>query len=215
MLTPAQKEGRFISILADGKFHESVPEGTENAEIRHWETKDGKSGDKHELVYSKIEAKIVNVAFHEGDFGENLQVTFADEGVEVTLSVGVGSNFGEDLMKKLPAIDFAEKVKLIPYAFDDENGKTKRGVTVYQNEAKVTDFFWDGDNQKKLHGFPPIDKKEDETWSKDEWKMYFLKARVFLVKYLKENIVPKFEGKGDEALTPIEYPVAPEDLPAF
>ena len=45
-LIPDKPKGRFISILADGKFHETVKEGTEGAVEREYETSDGKTGKK-------------------------------------------------------------------------------------------------------------------------------------------------------------------------
>lgn len=201
---------RFISILADGKFHETVPAGTDGATKREYETSDGKKGEKYELVYTEInKVKIVNVQFWDGDYGEQVQVTFADpDGNEVTLSQSVASNFGEDLLKKLPALDFSKEVAIKPYAFQDEKtGKLKKGVSVFQTD-KVSNFFYDG--EKNLHGFP-TPKKQD--MSKDEWKLYFLECRIFLVGFAKENIVPKFEGRdfSEKKEEVAEYPKAEDE----
>ncbi len=201
MLTPITS-GRYISIKADGKLHEKVSKETEGAVLREYELKDGTKGEKWELLYSKVEGYITEVKFEDGDFGENLLITLKDGEDEIVLAQGVSTAFGEDMLKKLPALNFAEKVTIAPYAFEDERGRVKNGVTFYQNSDKVASFFWDG--EKNLHGFPAIDKKEDEDWSKDEWKAHFLKVRIFLTKYAKENVVSKFAEGAEEIKRPTD-----------
>jgi hypothetical protein len=215
--------GRFITILADGKFHESVPQGTDGAVLREYETSDGKKGEKWELVYTKLDnARITNVQFRDGDFGEQVLITFEDEdGHVVTLSQGVASNFGEDILKRLPNVSFSDKVSISPYSFED-NGKQVRGVTFYQGGMKVHNYFWDNEKKVPLHGFP---KMEEESPSKDDWRIHFIQVRKFLVKYAKENIVTKFAsvGSGMGTITAnggssagLEYPeeeINPEDIP--
>lgn len=183
--------GRYISIKSDGKFHETVNQGVEGAVYREFETSTGEKGSKWELVYTKIEALITNIKFEDGDFGENLQITFKDGEEEVTLSQGVATNFGEDLLKKLPAVDFSQMVGLSPYSFTSDRGKLIRGVSVYQKSDKVTNFFYDFENSKTLYDFP-IAEGDTDLYSKDDWKIHFLQARKFLVNYAKNNIVPKF-----------------------
>lgn len=212
MLTQDKNE-RYISIKADGKFHETVSKDTDGAILREYETSDGAKGEKWELVYSKLEGMITNIQFQEGDYGENMQITFRfEDESEVTLSQGVATNFGEDLMKKLPSIDFKDKVGLSPYSFEDERGKLIRGVGVYQTSDKVANFFWNGTDT--LNGFP-TPEGDTKNYDKDDWKIHFLKARKFLVSYTKENIVSKFAG-AVETSGKVEYPendIKPEDIP--
>lgn len=197
-------KGRFISILADGKFHETVAKETEGAVEREYETSSGEKGTKWELVYPEIRGFIRKVDFWTGDFGDMVQLTFGDPGEEqITISQSVAGNFGEDILKKLPSISPEKEVWIRPYAFKDEtSGKDKRGVTFYQNGDKVPDFFWDG--KKKTNGFPEPEGDTAE-YGTDDWKIYFLQARKFLVKYVKENVVPKFDAEIQYEPT-TEYP---------
>lgn len=216
-LTPVKNE-RYISIKADGRFHEKVTENTEGAVYREYELKDGTKGGKWELLYKDISnVHIKNIRFEESEFGENILITLEGEDGEVVLAESTSSNFGSDIMKKLPNLDFAKKVSLKPYAFEDENGKDKKGVSIFQND-KIMDFFYDG--EKKLHGFPEWPKEDYKEMGKDDWKMYFLQVKMFLTDYTKKHIVPKFaEGApnySDSAEAGIEYPedeVKPEDIP--
>lgn len=225
LLTPTTNTGRYVSIKADGKLHEKVEKDTENAVLREYTLKDKKTGvetkgSKWELLYDKIGGTITNVSFETGEYGENVLVTFSDGENEVTLAQGVASKFGEDLLKKLPSVDFAEKVTAQPYSFEGDNGKEIQGVTLYQKSDKVANHFWDGEKKQYLNGFPPIDKTEDEVWSSDDWKIHFLQVRKFLVAYNKDNVASKFAdrvkpvGKNDD-FKGFEYPedeINPDDV---
>jgi len=210
MLYPETNQ-RFISILSDGKIHETVSKDTEGAILREYETSSGEKGEKWELVYARLEGKITNVQFQEGEYGENIHVTFQfEDGTEVVLSQSTAGSFGEDLMKRLPGVNFDDKVGLSPYAFENEKGKMIRGVGLYQTSDKVGNFFFE--DGKALHGYP-VPEGDTETYDKDDWKIHFIKVRKFLVAYVKEHIVPKFAKDSQEG-TGIEYPenVNPKDV---
>lgn len=192
MLTPDKTNERFITILSDGKFHEKVDEGTEGAILREYETSSGEKGEKWELIYKKVEGIITNVDFHEGDFGENILITFKlEDDTEITLAQGVTSNFGEDILKKIPALNFSEKVGMQPYVFTKDNGKEARGVTVWQTSDKVLSYFRDFEKNEDKNGIPQPEG-DTEKYDKDDWRIHFIKVRKFLVSYAKEHIVPKF-----------------------
>ena len=189
----------YIGILADGKFHEEVPVGTEDAVLREFETSDGKTGSKWELIYTKIQAKITGIEFQDGEYGVNIQVSLNGEERDVVVSVGAGSSFGEDLMKKLPNVDLSKTVEISPYSFVDDNGKSRKGITLYQDGEKILSFF----NEKKevdgkekwvsVNGYP-TPEGETESYKSDDWKLFYLQARKFLVNYTKSKIIPKFGG---------------------
>jgi len=209
MLTPVNSE-RYISIKADGLFHEKVDKDTEGAVLREYTLKDGTEGSKWELLYRSVDNVFIKgIRFEDSDYGENILTTLVDaEGNEVVWSESTGSNFGTDYMKKLPNLDFSAKVSIKPYAFEDENGRDRRGVSIFQ-EDKVQGYFYDG--EKNTNGFPEPESKE---MSKDDWKVYFIQVKKFLTNYTKENIIPKFEGVVEEQK--MEYPteeINPKDIP--
>lgn len=167
---------KFITVLADGKFHQSVPEGTEGAVIRKYKDKDDVEHSKTELVFDEVSGIITHISFKEGDYGKSLEVQLDGDGV---ISVSTLSNFGEDLMKKLPALDLTKPVRLVPYAFADDKGKNRRGTTVYQDDQKVYSFYSTKDNQPQ-NGIP-APEGDVEGFDSDDWKMHFMKVRKFLV----------------------------------
>lgn len=173
---------KFLTVLADGKFHQSVPEGTEGAIVRTYEDKDGVEKTKTELVFDEVIGKITKMSFEDGDFGKNLQLEIDADGV---ISLSTASNFGEDMMKKLPAIDLSKEVKLVPYSFED-GGKSKKGITVYQDDVKIDSYYWDKMEKKSINGIP---EPEGDTskFDSDDWKMHFMVVRKFLIKEV-ENL---------------------------
>lgn len=193
------KSGRYISIKSDGRFHEVVSKDTEGAVLREYKLKDGTEGSKWELLYKSVDnVYIKNVSFEPSDYGENILLTLSDGENEVIWSENTGTNFGTDLMKKLPNVIFSEKVSIAPYAFTNEKGKELRGVNIYGQGDKITNFFFDPEKKEELHGFP-VPEGDKTTYDSDDWKAHFIRVKKFLVSYIKENIVPLFE-KG------IEYP---------
>jgi len=192
MALDAKETRRFISVLGSaGDFRETVPEGTSGAKYREYETSDKKTGSKWEMVYRSISGKIVDINLHDGDYGTNLQVTFKLEDDEVTASLGTNSPFGEDVMKKLPAVDLEQEVRFTPYSFTDEQGKNRRGMTIEQGGGKLSSFFYDAETKESKHGIPQP-KGKTETYTKEKWSLYFATVRDFLVDYTTENIIPRY-----------------------
>ncbi len=186
----------YASVLSDGKIHVTVPDGTEGAVVRTYEISDVKTGTKKtgtktELVYNQLSGHISDISFYDGDFGKNLVVTVGEPGDKpVALTLGTASNFGEDLMKKIPAIDLEQSVILAPYSFEDDKGKKRKGITVTQNGSKVANYFYDPETKENLHDYPmPPKGKKGKPLSTDEWKMYFTQCRIFLVDYIEERFV--------------------------
>ena len=199
MALTAKEDKKIISVLGStGDFRMTVPEGTEGAKKREYETSDGKTGSKYELAFKSIGGKITDVSFFEGDYGKNVMVTFdfEDDSDHVTASFGCNTPFGEDVMKKLPNINLNDWVVFSPYAFTDDRGKDRKGVSITQGDVKIQNFFTEvktdknGKNTyKNLHGYPEPTGNEEDA---DDWKIFFTLCRKFLVKYTEENILPQF-----------------------
>lgn len=189
--TSAQATTPIMNILSDGTLRLAVPEGTEGAVRREYETSDGKKGVKFELPYKSLCGKITNMQMFEGDYGKNLLVTFTYEGGADTISFNTTSPFGEDFMKKLPNINLDEFVTVSGYSFVDDNGKSRKGVTVTQGDVKLTNYFYDAEKKKNLHKYP---EPEGDTgkYDKDDWKIYFTQCRKFLVKNVEEKFLPAY-----------------------
>lgn len=191
MLTPSGEDKVYGSVLADGKIHVTVPEGTEGAVVRKYKTSDGLEGEKTELVYKDIVGYIAGIQFRDGDYGSQIQITITDgDEKPFVLSLSTSSNYGEDIMKKLINVDLQKKVKIAPYSFTDEKGKKKRGITIFQNNGtenvKITNYFYDEKKKVNIHGYP-TPKKTKKPLTKDQWKLYFAECREFLIEKITEH----------------------------
>jgi len=191
----------YANIIADGSIRIQTDKNDPEAVLREYEV-DGVKGEKYELKYSSLAGLIKKIVFQDGKFGVQLQITIQDD-EEYILSMPVGSNFGSDILKKLPNVDLAMGVKFKPYSFiDKETNKNKKGVTVYQgdnadeNENKIKDFFYDG--KKNINDFP-VAKKGTEG---DDWKVYFIGVTKFLRQYTEENVISKLAIADDEMPLP-------------
>lgn len=183
---------RYVYVLgSEGDLRESVPEGTEGAVKRDYETSDKKTGTKWEKIYKSIGGKIIDVSFFNGDYGTQLQITFdlLNDQEPVTLSLGTNQPYGEDVMKKLRNVNLNEAVVMTPYNFTDDGGKNRRGVTITQGDEKIKSFYSDG--TKSINGMPEPKGKTDE-YTKEKWSLYFATVRDFLVEEMKEHVLPQF-----------------------
>ena len=189
---------KFITILADGKFHQSVEDGTPGSVVREYEDKEGNMKQKVELIHDSVSGIITSIIFAEGEYGKSIQIELDGDGV---ISASTKSNFGEDLMKKIPALDLTKEVKLTPYSFTDDSGKNRKGVTVVQAGEKVESFYWDKENKKAINGMP-APEGNTKTFDSDDWSVYFTGVRKFLIKEIEKIFPPKFEPTNEgEAVT--------------
>lgn len=182
---------------SDGTLRLQVDPGTDGARLRQYETSDGKKGEKWELIFKGLEGTISNIQTFDGDYGKNLLVTIEYDGGADTVSLGTNTAYGEDFMKKLPNLDLERPIKFVPYCFADDNGKIRKGVTVFQEghgwtDDKAPNFFFDPVAKKNLHKYPEPEG-DTATYDTDDWKMYFTKARKFLIKYTEDKIMPRYE----------------------
>lgn len=129
-----------------------------------------------------------------------------NDGKHPILSFGVESKNGRDILKKLPSVDFSKEVRVLPYRFtSEETGDEMSGISLTQPDengdfkVKVENFFFDPVGKKYLHDFPTIDW---DSATEAEQKIYRIHRDEFLVKYVQENVVSKFQNVS----TSVEYP---------
>ncbi len=219
----SQGNTRYYTI-AEGSLRVQVPKDHPEAVEREWKSPDGKTGKKYERVVPALFGRITAISVPEGDFGKNLNITLDEDedGLTPVVSVSVNSRYGERLMKLLPSVDFSKDVRIRAYAFDGDNGKEVRGMEITQQDeegkftVKVPDFFYDSEKKEALNGYPKPDFDPAKA-EKEDWQIFYKQANRFLVKYVEENIVPKFsqekEGVEKEGY---EYPkedINPADVP--
>jgi len=214
------KNKTYAYVLSDGLIRVKSEEGVEKAIKRDYETPTGDKGTKWELVYAKLEGFINRIGFKDNEFGKFLEVDFRNSAIELDpdekiscLSLDVTNSFAQDLMKKLPNVNLEGFVSLVPYSLESKKtGKTLKGITVYQDNKKIEGFFYDKIEKVNINGFPEVDQEKAKTYDKDDWKIYFLSVKKFLVKYTEDNIIPKVVTIGSESEATVEGEPTLEDV---
>lgn len=185
----------FVSISAGGELRIPATENTPGAQRREFTERDGVKQVKYEIVQDAYEGFIKDVKFNDAGFGLMINITFERENSnddEVIISTGADTNFGTDIMKKLPNVDFSKRVTLSPFSFISDDNKDVRGVSFLQVgtvNGKVKSFFYDEANKRNINGFPsPMG--DTSSYDKDDWKIYFMQVRKFLVAFTEQNVIP-------------------------
>lgn len=199
----------FLSIIG-GQFMQTVDETTPGAIKREWSV-GGKSGEKWEKPWSSVDGVISSLEFHEGEYGKNLKVWIKDGEELFCVSSGVKTGFGEDMLKKLPSVNFKERVTLTPFEFTPKDGdRVLKGVTFKQNDVKLSNFY--REDKLPVNGIPLPDgvlEDMDKEERREYWTSYFAKVRRFMIKEIEEKIIPnlepapKFEKKEEVGTPPM------------
>lgn len=185
----------YLTVLSDGTLRQKVQEDTPGATKRTYELRDGTTGEKWELVYKEVEGLISEIKFFDGDFGQTVNVTFVWDDGHATVQLNTNGNFATDFLKKIPNVDISKPVKFRPFSFtSQDNGKPVRGVSLQQQDElgdweKIPNFFFDPDKKKALHGFPEP-SGNTKKYTKDDWKVYFIQVKKFLIGYCEQSIIP-------------------------
>jgi hypothetical protein len=177
----------YYSIVG-GVFVTKVPQSHPDAKERI--NKLGKQVFEREV--GGLEGKIENIEIEPSEYGPQLKITLSanTDGKNPVIGIGLESNNGRILLRKLPAVDLKEDVRFIPYKFTPEGqDEAKSGLNVFQNDLKIGSHFWDDTKKVFKEGHPTID------WDKAtpaQRKIYQIERDEFLKNYLTKNILPKF-----------------------
>lgn len=194
-----REPARYYTIVG-GQFRTQVSKDDPLAVRRDWTSADGKnSGTKYERIVNSLFGKIEDVSFVDGEYGMQLFIKLdptVDDNIRPIVALNMASREAESVLKRLPNVDFSREVKLRPYDFKDD-GEDVRGIEIKQPDemgeftVKVQNFFRDTEKKTNINDYPNPEG-DIEEYSKDDWKLYFLQCRKFLVNYAKENICPQF-----------------------
>lgn len=205
----SQEKRRFLHI-SYGKFREKAGENESGAEVRI--NKDNKS--IWEFVFDYVEGQVTGIFHKEDDkFGNSFEVVIDDNVDKFQVSFKEGDSFFNDFFGKLPNVNLDKWMKIVPYDFEDKNtGKKKRGLVIWQEDAKIESKFTSYDKETKkfsyYEGFPEPEKKMD----KEDWKIYFIKVVKFLRTYTNNKIIPILKKGQDDLVDNTVYEEIPETV---
>lgn len=178
-LTQSAETGKIFLHIKEGSFRQKAEEGAPGAIKREYvNPQTNEKGCSYEYAFKSWEGKIQSVGIKELDFGRILEIDMGD----AIISIPVDKPYFTDIASKLPAVDMTKEVILSPYNFEAD-GKRRTGVTVMQGKDKIKSYFYDG--KKNLHGMPSMEAENPDS---DDWKMYFMGVRKFLIKYIQEEM---------------------------
>ena len=170
----------YLSIVG-GDFSQKVEEGTPNAVRREYKLKNGTQGVKYEIIHKGWFGIIRDIKLKQTDFGEVVNVFFDD----AIVSIQTDSRYFSDFAKKIMSANLEEKIFLSPFDFESDDGKRIIGMSVIQNGTKLTNYYWDTENEKPTNGFPEPEGNTS-SYSKDDWKIFFIGVKKFLLNELEK-----------------------------
>jgi len=185
---------KYLTII-NGVLREKVKKETYGAVRRVYKIKDGKKpgkykeSEKYELMYKTLTGLIHNIKFEDGDFGQQMKIFFKDE----VLTLPTNSRYFQDFAKKIMGADINEKIIISPFDFEAD-GRRLSGVTIYQNGFKLSNYYYDVQNKKVINGFPKP-KGNVEKYTKDDWKIYFIEVKKFLIEEIETKLKPLIDPK--------------------
>ena len=181
----------FLSII-EGTLRQKVDEKTKWAQAREYKTKDkmGKeiTATKYELVFFEWSGKIIGINIKDTDYGQVCEVEFTD----AIITVPTDSRYFQDFAQKVMGANLGQTISFHPYDMEGDDGKQRKGVSMEQNGKKLKSYYYDPQTKAPCHGIPQP-TGNTKTYKKDDWKIYFLQLKNFLINELEQNL--KF---GDE-----------------
>lgn len=193
----AQQTGGVWLNVTRGKLVRKVEEGTEGAISRM-----NKLGNKvWEKFYSKIVFKIESMNIVEGEYGKQIFLNTTIGGVKHTISINNSTSYARSFYQQIFNVNLNKYFTFQPYSFEDENGKKRTGVTLYQDGQKIEKKF--PENTPEVE-FKQKDGKYIVNQIQEDDRLEFLENN--LIKLAKENNLNIVE---DEVVTETEGTVKP------
>lgn len=168
----------YLSIVK-GTWRQKVDKNVQGAILREYELSNGLKGSKYELKFINWTGIIKDISFNKSEFGTVCRIELDD----AILSINTETKFFSDLASKLFNADLTKPITFHPYLMVVDN-KTKRGMSLKQDNEKLVNYFYDYEKKKNLHGFPEVDKSK--LGKKSYWQIYFLEVEEFLVEKINE-----------------------------
>lgn len=183
----------YLTIIG-GNLKQKVTQETEGAKPRTYEDKEGNDQVKYELTHRNVSGKLASFDFDKKDFGVTmLEIVIIDsDGAKTQISTPDNSRYASDFMEKLPNIDLSKEIVFNTFDFEPKGKKRKTGVSIIQGKTadgepnKLSTAYYNFDTKKYVKGFPTVDQAEAEDYETDDWKMYYLQKKKYLVKETKK-----------------------------
>ena len=175
-----------------------------------------------ERHYNKLEGLITDVEIYHGDYGKILNLTISDNDpktgdfVNYKLGLPFNSNYAMGFLRRAHNIDFDKKITLFTGKYEDDKGKERTYMTVWQNGDKVA-YYWTKETPRDLPDMKQVKVNGVMTWDSTDRLEYLenyvekvIIPRVSTIDYTQTNadILDEVDETGDESLLPeVKKPV--------
>lgn len=175
-----------------GKWRERVDSGTHGATQRTITPLDGSAQyDVWEKVDDFVSGVIREIHLVDDEkYGRQWNIIIQDGTEVLVLQFQYDSGYAMALLTKFPNADVTKEIAFHPYFFEEEK---KARMVIKQNGVSIDSHF----TREDPKGFPPFPDNApgSDRADKDDVKLWKINAMKFLVRHLKENILPKLPTK--------------------
>lgn len=132
-------------------------------------------------VVFDVEGMLTNVVINETDWGDFVELEFTDVDEKFVISLGdIFGRMSKDFIRRVGNLDLGQEVNFGLWSLENEDGKKRSGVKMYQNDEKI-DYALSYEDMPE----PSQTKKgRTVTWNYDEQEAFLYEE---FTKFLEEN----------------------------
>jgi len=189
-----QKNEIYVTC-ANGVFSKRVPEPTKGSITRKIEKGPNIGKEIHEEHFEYFEGQLVSITTNESEnygkqwvFKFDISETPSDKKF-VVYQVGYDNGYAINILSRLPNANLEKDIRMSAYAFTDENGKEKKGITLFQEGKKIQPAY----TKDAPNGLPQMKKvkvNSKEVWDKTD-------MLEFLENMVNTEIIPNLPKEVD------------------
>jgi len=179
--------GTYLKIFGGKIVQERTENFSSDNEVKVRENKLGKK--VYYVEYDSVSGKLVHAEMrHIEDFGADVIELSIKDGIDnYQLSLNVNSRYGQSFMARMLAIDLDKPIEIIPYAFENKEGKKISGLNVHQNGQKINSLYTK-DDPNGLPEAKQIRKGKELKWDfTDQTNFYYDKFEEFAAKFPEKS----------------------------
>ncbi len=164
---------------------------TDEGAVSRQNKKDETVWEEH---FDDLEGKITEITIRRNsEFGDELKVTFLEGGTNYIVGIQTRSGYGRGFFRKMLNIDYTKMVKIAPYNIEQEDGKFKAFLGVYQGGEKIQNMY----TKDNPNGMPEL----EQTTFKGKMAWDDTKQMKFLEEELAFKVLPMIEEAKQSFIT--------------
>jgi hypothetical protein len=175
--------GTYLKIFGGKIVEERQENFTSDNEVK---VRENKLGNKvYYVEYDSVSGKLVNAEMRhvEQINADVLELTIKDGIDNYLLSLNVDSRYGKSFMARMLGIDLDKPIEILPYDFENKEGKKISGLNIYQDGQKINSLYTK-ENPNGLPEAKQVRKGKEIKWDfTDQVNFYYDKFEEFAAKF--------------------------------